>query len=276
MKFTRPLLLTSCFLALISAISYAKETPKFTPTKLAIKTAPHGWGKIPVEAVSKVTDSVSSVLMRDFPNKVLDPIILKNDKTGPEVLYKRGRNNDYIVHVNIQGTYWAQLTYQFSHELCHVLSNFANENGKNQWFEEALCEAVSLYTIEKMADEWEVNPPYERWRSYASAFDDYNEVMLNETHRYPSLKLPKWFRYHRRSIEASPYQRHKDEVIGTAIYKLMQKGKFQVSSIQYLNLGDADNSKSFTNYLKDWHQHSPPESKPSVEEVAKLVNINLE
>ena len=227
-------------------------------------------------AVRAVAVSVVSNLMPYFPMKKLNPILLKNDKRGPKVLYQRGQNNEYIIFVNIAGNYWAQLAYQFSHEFCHILSNYEKGNDKNQWFEESLCEAISLHTIDKMSIQWEHTPPHPSWKPYASSLKDYLINLLSEEHRGNSDHLSEWLIIHEESLRKNPYLRKKNEVVGTAIYRLIKSGKFDVRSIQYLNLGKKNKHKDISQKLKEWYRHSPEEHKESVLNIAKMLGLKIQ
>ena len=166
-----------------------------------IRPVSSGWNDARVIDVKAVTTSVASNLMPYFPKKKLNPIILKNKKEGPKTLYKKGNNNEYIVFVDIKGRRWAQLSYQFSHELCHILSNYNKNNDvKTQWFEESLCEAISLHTLEKMSIQWQHTPPYPNWKSYSSSIKKYLNNMLQEKHRGKSNNLSKWFSSNKKSL----------------------------------------------------------------------------
>ena len=56
---------------------------------------------------------------------------------------------------------WAKFGYQFSHEFCHVLSNYENlKANPNNWFHEAICELASVFTLRRMAERWPTHPPY--------------------------------------------------------------------------------------------------------------------
>ncbi|XZL75289.1 hypothetical protein ACSXA3_08095 [Clostridium perfringens] len=52
-------------------------------------------------------------------------------------------------------TNWCQCVYQLSHELCHYILN-QTSNGKEtlKWFEETLCEAMSLYILDFFYETW--------------------------------------------------------------------------------------------------------------------------
>jgi hypothetical protein len=235
----------------------------------------NGWKPARVKDVQAVAISVASVLMKDFPQKRFTPIILENREAGPRTLYKRGRNNEYIVWIDMKGTMWDKLSYQFSHELGHILANYANQNRRNQWFEEALMETVSLYTLEKMSIEWQYNPPYPHWKSYASSLKKYLDNMLKERHRVVNEDLSIWYKKHESSLRGDPYIRDKNEVVATAIYHLIEVGKFKISTIQYLNLGTPDKNKPFSTYLREWYENSPDENRESVLNVIELLGITI-
>ena len=50
-------------------------------------------------------------------------------------------------------TFWSQTIYQLSHELCHYAMHQTKANKKISlsWFEEIICEAVSLYALKYSA-----------------------------------------------------------------------------------------------------------------------------
>lgn len=240
-----------------------------------IYPAPDNWGEARVVDVQKVVISVAESLAPHFPDKRLNPILLKNDKDGPVTLYKKGMQGEYIILVNIHGRVWSKLSYQFSHELCHVLTNHQNKSGENQWFDESLCEAMSLYSLDEMSVKWRTNPPYENWKGYAKSLQKYLEKYLHETHRQVEIPLSKWYQENKQKLRDDPYIREKNEVVGTAIYQLIKSKKFLVSTIQYLNLGKINKSKPFSLQLKEWYDNSPQKNKQSVKNVAVLFDIDL-
>ena len=234
------------------------------------------WSYAEGVAIKAVAVSVVSSLMPYFPMKKLNPIILKNDKHGPKVLYQRGENNEYIIFLNISGNYWAQLAYQFSHEFCHILSNYEKDNDKNQWFEESLCEAISLHTIVKMSAQWEHSPPHPSWKSYAPSLKEYVDNLLLEKHRGKSNDLSQWYILNKESMREDPYLRQKNEVLGAAIYRLIKSNKFNVSSIQYLNLGEENKYKDISTKFKEWYKHSPQEHQQSILNIAKILGLKIQ
>ena len=63
---------------------------------------------------------------------------------------------------------WCQVIYQLSHEMCHYAMRY-NKTDKNyvlKWFEETICEAFSIYSLNYFSEHWtechlgNVNPGY--------------------------------------------------------------------------------------------------------------------
>ena len=79
-------------------------------------------------------------------------------------------------------SYWAQSIYQLSHEMCHYLFRQykSNKNFTLRWYEEVVCEAVSLYFL---------NYGYRCWqhcslKSFNNGFDkSIREYLLNELNK---------------------------------------------------------------------------------------------
>lgn len=86
--------------------------------------------------------------------------------------------------------YWAQTVYQLSHELCHYAIYIHPERRKKLlgWFEELLCESMSLYALDYMAKNWKtcylskVNPGYKK------SFISYLEDLLAPRSKNPLAK----------------------------------------------------------------------------------------
>ena len=129
------------------------------PFQVQVDTA---WQAAEVKDVQAVLDSTVLAIAPYIGSRRLEPVLVKNDEKGPISLYERAASGEYVVLLDVNGRYWSQLAYQFSHETCHLLSNYdlaPNNVSKQQWFEESLCEAFSLFSLGKLADQWEVNPP---------------------------------------------------------------------------------------------------------------------
>lgn len=62
----------------------------------------------------------------------------------------------------VEPGYWSQFIYQFSHELTHyiIYSNNKEKEKQIKWFEETICEAMSLFTLNKISENWMSTPLY--------------------------------------------------------------------------------------------------------------------
>ena len=89
--------------------------------------------------------------------------------------------------------YWSQTVYQLSHEMCHYALHQTRGNTKVtlSWFEEIICEAMSLYSLDYIATNWsrcklsQWNPGF--YKSHKTYLDEFlaqsytNELELCNT-----------------------------------------------------------------------------------------------
>ncbi|MBC7945419.1 MAG: hypothetical protein H7X91_09210 [Burkholderiales bacterium] len=172
---------------------------------------------------------------------------------------------------------WAQYAYQFSHELCHVLSNFGhgqtNNGGKpNQWFEEAVCEAAAVFTLRSMASTWASNPPFPDWKDYAPVLREYAEQLSGEAHRrLPyGMSASAWYATNRQAVSENPYLREKNEVCANLLLSLFERNPEHWTAIAYLNLDPTAAAAAFAEYLESWHRAAPAKHQVFIAEVIAL------
>jgi hypothetical protein len=114
-----------------------------------------------------------------------------------------------FIAVDVGTRAWAQLAYQFGHELGHVLCNsWAAGSAPQppcQWLEEAMVEAFSLRGLGRLADSWAREPPIAGSAAYGPAIRTYRD---NQVARYrtaagsePTPDLPGWFRANRGALD---------------------------------------------------------------------------
>lgn len=241
------------------------------------------WGDASPADVKTVLQSVVEVISPYMAGRNFGNIIVRNGQTGPISVYEKGPNGEYIVMLNVHGRYWAQLSYQFSHEICHLMSNYdlaPNNVSRQQWFEEALCETFSLFTLEKMAQHWQDNPPYPQWQEYAGKFREYGQDNLRQLHRKlpKGMKLPTWYQQYRQTLSDDPYAQERDlnELVANQLLPLFTAKPEGWQSINYLNLGDDAGDKSLYRYLTNWQDSAPTEWQPLILAIKKmLLNVDI-
>lgn len=72
-------------------------------------------------------------------------------------------------------TYWTQTIYQLSHEMCHyVFRQYkTNKNHTLSWYEELVCEAVSLLALDYSASNWNKCTLSQTHPSFGNNISDY-------------------------------------------------------------------------------------------------------
>jgi hypothetical protein len=124
-------------------------------------------------------------------------------------LHRDGSSMAWII-VNIGPRAWAQLAYQFGHELGHVMANswlpHAAPKPPSQWLEEALVEAFSLRGLDRLAESWKRDPPFPGDNAFENSIANYRADIVK---RYTALAdeqglsrdSGRWFANQRSDIE---------------------------------------------------------------------------
>ena len=93
--------------------------------------------------------------------------------------------NTLPVHIRLvqcNYLYWTQTIYQLSHEMCHFAFRQCKENKKFtlRWFEEIVCEAMSLYALEYSSRNWQCCQLSKINSSFAQSIESYLNDELAE------------------------------------------------------------------------------------------------
>jgi transposase len=114
-------------------------------------------------------------------------------------------------HVVVDGTArdWCRMSYQFGHELGHVLSNSWRPNAlplrPSQWLEEALVEAFTLRGLALIADSWEQDPWLDGEGDFTKDLRRYREFLIGGYRNgSPGSNqwLDRWFADSRAAVES--------------------------------------------------------------------------
>ncbi|MBI3945576.1 MAG: hypothetical protein HY321_06640 [Armatimonadetes bacterium] len=168
------------------------------------------------EDLQTVADEVAAVVSRLLPGPppAFRPIICTVDPNGPltDVTTDPSR---YRITLTVTGRYYAQLVYQLSHELAHVMMDPRRTNGSV----ETVATAVSIRALMDIADRWQVQPPHPRWQAYVPRFREYALARQAEALRnFPAPvraaaydgrwdEVALYLRYRRPESEGRPYNR---------------------------------------------------------------------
>lgn len=246
-----------------------------------IRVEAGNWGNAHPRDIEAVLNTVADTLIPSFPQHAGKRVSVAYSPVGPSVVLEKSPDGAQRLFLNVQDARWDQFAYQFSHELCHIFTNFEHReigpgavSRDHQWFEETLCEAVSLFALERVALRWERSPPHPGWSSYASAFRDYAQQLRAEPHRHlPSDEtLAKWLSANREALARNPYLRQKNELFAVRLLSLFRTVPGSLEAIGYLNMASLASAGSFAAYLESWYSCCPEEHRAFIIEVMGLLD----
>ena len=146
-------------------------------------------------------------------------------------------------------TYWAQIVYQLSHELCHYSIETGIQSSNLKWFEEVLCDLVSHFFLIKMRDRWASSSDPLKNR-YSQNFFSYHSNAISKTKKIELRELSN----NNSNISIYLSEQAIDRKINTYVAKKLLTIVIKESDI----LGDIPKIKNVKNnltineFLKEW------------------------
>lgn len=248
--------------------------PVVQPLTVRPITTEKEW-KTDLATVGKVLHATASELWQYFPDRKLDPILVE-PRGGPIVLFKRGKQGEYFVRLNTGETYWSQYIYQFAHETCHILCRYREGDESNKWFEESLCELASLFVLRQMADRWEKQPLFGHWKGYEKSMRTYAQDRIKLGALPENTTLAQWRAKHAEALGKNATDRAMNQVVAVALLPLFEKSPEHWAAVWHLNEGDGKKARSFEEYLKNWHDHTPAKHQAFVRSIAAAFEVRIE
>ncbi len=253
----------------------ALENSRMQPsTRFRLFVEPGEWGASSVSDVKKVCESAAMMFTPHLKSGVVAPLLIQNNGSGPITLYRRGANNEHIVRLDTRDRAWAQLAYQFSHELCHVMCNYRNVKNEQLWFEETLCEVASIFALRQMGKAWKTDAPYSNWKSYSVSLIDYAKNRLTAVDQ-SSDTLEEIYLDNREELNATAINRDVNNMLACKLLPIFENFPAGWEAVRYLNRGPAEENRSFEGYLRAWHGRVPEAQKALVNEIAAGFGIAL-
>jgi hypothetical protein len=244
----------------------------------SIRVVSGEWGNAQPDDIEVLLNAVAAEMIKHFPGQRLDPIVVSSSQYGPVVLYQKGPQGEYQVHLAAKGNHWAEYVYEFSHELFHILARYEyhaiSQRARHQWFEEMLCETVSLYMLKHFSLTWEQSPPRSEWKDYAPDLYKFTQRALTEPHR----RLPRntsfqtWFQENGLALATKPYLREKNELVATFFLPLLEQNP-DWRAVAYLNLNVPQGESSFYDHLAHWYRQTPTPHKQFVAQSMRLFHF---
>jgi len=258
----------------LAAESKDEDTKQLPPAhKLDIRPNKKAKWDAPLQNVEKLLYSGAGELWCYFPGRRLPPILVE-PKGGPIVLFRRGPDGELYVRLSTGGTLWAQYTYQFAHEFCHILCSFDGDENPNKWFEESLCETASLFVLRRMSETWKTAPPYPNWRDFTPHLLDYAQKRIADAQLPEGQTLADWYKHNAKELHGKALC-EESCVIGAALLPLLEEDPKHWEAVAWLNAGRPYKNQTFEAYLTDWRYYAPDRHKPFIEKIAKQFDITL-
>lgn len=186
------------------------------------------------------------------------------------MLYERDHGS-HVVKLESSGTYWAQQAYQFSHEFCHIVSGYRDGGDRNKWFEEALCETASLYSLRRMADHWETEPPYPNWKDYAGSLRSYAREIIEGTETPRDMAA--WWRENRAVLENKADDRPRNRVVAVRLLPVFEKTPELWGAVPCVNRGAERDRQDFPAFLQNWYEQAPRRMGPAIAGIARMFGV---
>ncbi|HVR86718.1 MAG TPA: hypothetical protein VMU54_20505 [Planctomycetota bacterium] len=253
------------FSLLIGAGAAAQEPPQHP---LEIRVAAEGWGDAHPDDIRKVLESAGNALLGRLPDLKLPPIEVSRSRTGPITLFQRGPGGEIRVRLDVDGRHWAQFSFQFGHEICHVVCGCVDYANPDLWFEESVCETASLYVLGRMAEDWKLRPPYATWKDYAPALQKYRDERLAQGKLPEGTSLEEWYRKKKASLREDPHQRPLNLVAASALLPIFEASPEHWGALPFLNAVRGDGTRSFPRYLGDWSRSAPEKHRAFIATLA--------
>ena len=262
------------FCVLVSVRPGAAIEPDARPLRLVI-VPDEGWNGARPADVEAVLASAGRALLRHAAAAPMPPLEV-HPRGGPIVLFERAPTGAVRVHLNTGGNLWSQYAFQFGHELCHVLCRFDRNHRAHTWFEESLCETASLFVLRRMAEEWERDPPYPNWRTYAPRLADYAAQRLAAAPPEAGGSFVEWYRKHQDVLLANPTNREQNLAVAAALLPLFEARPARWAAVEWLNAGPPQGPRSFREHLLEWRHHAPADCAADIEAIAAAFGEQLD
>ena len=267
-------------LAAAFCLGFISAAPKTRTTGIEadIRIQGNDWDA-PPEDIKKLLDSTASQILPYFHDRTLKPILVSRRRGSvPITLDDRGPNGEFQVKLNTGSTFWSQYTYQFAHELCHVLASVDHPHrGRHQWFEESLCETSSLFTLSKMRESWNRQPPYPNWKTWGNHFDEYlNNLLADRARRLPpDQTMSQWITANLPELEKEDKVTVHSKLAAVYLLAIFQDEPEGWETITWLNTGADEDRLGFEQHLHAWRQRVPARDKDFIGKIQKLFGYHV-
>lgn len=254
----------------------AGEAAAATPGAIRVKAAGFEAGE---EYVAAVCLSAIRELQRHCPELPTEDVVIENagGKGHASVLFERNPQGKVVIQLDTSKTFWCQYVYQVAHEFTHVHCGFRAGPTENLWFEEAVCETASLFSLRAMARTWLTHPPYPHWADYAPSLAEYaDDAMASNPYKAElrSKGLARFYRDHEHEFRANATARELNAAVALALLPFLEEAPGRWAAFRWLNATPRPEQEPFADFLQRWEDNTPAEEhKATVRDVRRLFRL---
>lgn len=208
-------------------------------------TVDESWDLDDLEKVTDILYETAARIYSHLRDKPEFRVVVGYDRElGPISLYRNGdKDFDKVLLSNTPLEYRPQIMYQFSHEFCHVISDYnriRSTDSKNEWFHEALCELASIFVLhstEEPALKKYIDDYLEESRELLAGIEDFRSWILSKEEGL-------------RTRAAGRHDRKTNAVVAYRLHPLFRQYPALWNTLWHLPKSDSN----LTVYIEEWKQ----------------------
>ena len=192
------------------------------------------------------------------------------DDDTPRTLFRSAPGEPFVIQLTTRNRRWNQFAFQFTHEFCHVLSDYERlKDNPNNWFHESICELASVFSLRRMAERWPTDPPFPHWSDYAHLLKEYADKRLaRENVKLPvGMSLHEWLASNEEVLRRDPYQRDKNELVAYALLPTFESCPLGWNAIARF----PSSSSAIVDYLSEWQSSVEAGDRPFVANLSSVL-----
>ncbi len=244
-----------------------------TPMSRGWRLTHSGWDTTDHKMLAAVFSETAEILMQHVtPERVknIDVAVFSWDLLPPNPNYG-GRSYTsgevFNVYLKSYGDDWRRYVSVYSHELCHVLDANSRTPQSYRWFEEALCQVASLYTLRTLSERWaESDSSYKR--AYAPKLREYFDFLLlrKESELPRGHSLASWYSNHGNGLRNRWENYSQNDVIARKLFPYFLAYPGAWDSLTWLR--EAGDARDLAEYFARWQFAAPVHHRPFIRVLA--------
>jgi hypothetical protein len=146
-------------------------------------------------------------------------------------------------------------------------------SGRNAWFGYAIAEVVAPIALRRMAEVWEVRPPYPDWSGYAPAIRQHADEQMLTAKLPRGTTLAQWYCRNEPLLQADPSDQQRIQIVASALLPLFDA---HPECFEAIGMIDDDFSRgTFAEYLAGWHARVSERCRPFVRRIARGFGVEI-